>query len=254
MTKPTIVLVPGAWHTPEIYDSVVTHLDADDYPTISLPLPSVGASPAHTSFDADVKAIRDCLTQLVEVEEKEVVLVTHSYTGMPGAEAPVGLGKKEREAKGFKGGVIRLVFIMAFAMPEGFQPTAGGAQFPDWMKLNPEDMTVDVHPDDAKRIFYHDLSEEEGTKWASKLQHQSVGVYTSTTTYAAWKFIPSTYVIGKTDKTSFTPELVDYIINSARAQEPTAFDVVEECDGGHCLMISKPEWLATVLKRAAKQA
>lgn len=57
---------------------------------------------------------------------------------MPGAEAPKGLGKKERQELGLKGGVIRLVFIMAFAMPEGFQPTAGGAQMPEWMKVDLE--------------------------------------------------------------------------------------------------------------------
>jgi hypothetical protein len=138
MTKPTIVCVPGAWHTPEIYAKTMQILNQHGYPTVGLPLPSVGAVPAHTSFDEDVKGIRDCLTQLVEKEEKEVILVTHSYTGMPGAEAPVGLGKKEREEKGLKGGVIRLVFIMAFAMPEGFQPTAGGAEYPDWMKVDME--------------------------------------------------------------------------------------------------------------------
>ena len=138
MTKPSIVFVPGAWHTPEIYESTMKFLNESGYPTVGLPLPSVGAVPAHMSFDEDVRAIRDCLTQLVDNEEREVILVTHSYTGMPGAEAPVGLGKKERQEKGLKGGVIRLIFIMAFAMPEGFQPTAGGAQFPEWMKFNPE--------------------------------------------------------------------------------------------------------------------
>ncbi|KAF2649438.1 alpha/beta-hydrolase [Lophiostoma macrostomum CBS 122681] len=254
MAKPSIVFVPGAWHTPEVYASTMSFLEAASFPTVGLPLPSVGAVPAHMNFDADVKAIRDCLTQLVDVEEKEVILVTHSYTGMPGAEAPIRLGKEEREAKGLKGGVVRLIFIMAFAMPEGFQPTAGGAQFPDWMKLNPESMTVDVAPADAKRIFYNDLSDEEGNKWARKLKHQSIGVYSSTTTYAAWKYIPSTYVIGKADKTTFTLEAVDYIIKSAREQHPAAFDVVEECDGGHCLMISQPEWLAGVVKRAAGEA
>jgi hypothetical protein len=137
MSKPTIVCVPGAWHTPKIYEKVLEILNGYGYPTIGLPLASVGATPAHTNFDEDVKCIRDCLTKLVD-EEKEVVLVTHSYTGMPGAEAPVGLGKKERQAAGLRGGVIRLVFIMAFAMPEGFQPTAGGAQFPDWMKADME--------------------------------------------------------------------------------------------------------------------
>ncbi|KAF2655183.1 hypothetical protein K491DRAFT_704801 [Lophiostoma macrostomum CBS 122681] len=214
------------------------------YLTIGLPLLSVGAVPAYMNFDQDVKAIRDCLTQLVDNEEKEVILVTHSYTGMPGGEALIGLDKKERERKGLKGGVIRLIFIMAFATPEGFRPTAGGAQFPEWMKFNPDSLTVDVTLEDAKRIFYNDVSDEEGNERASKLAHQSVGVYDSTTTYAAWKVIPSTYVTGKADKTIFTPEL----------QLHTAFDVVEECDGGHCLMISHPEWLAGVVKRAAGEA
>lgn len=142
MPKATVVCVPGAWHTPEIYAKTLSILEEHGYPTIGLPLPSVGASPPHTSFDEDVKGIRDCLTNLVIEEEKDVILATHSYTGMPGAEAPVGLGKKEREAANKKGGVVRLVFIMAFAMPEGFQPTAGGAQFPDWMKV---DMEVSLH-------------------------------------------------------------------------------------------------------------
>lgn len=136
MEKPTIVCVPGAWHTPEIYSDVLDILKSHGYPGIGLPLPSVGASPPHENFDQDVKGIRECLEKLVVEEEKEVVLVVHSYTGMPGAEAPVGLGKKERESKGLKGGVARLVFIMAFAMPEGFTPTAGGAKFPDWMKVD----------------------------------------------------------------------------------------------------------------------
>ncbi|PVI02062.1 alpha/beta-hydrolase [Periconia macrospinosa] len=252
MSKPTIVCVPGAWHSPEIYAKTLSILrEQHGYPTIGLPLASAGAYPPHMSFDEDVKVIRDCLTKLVVEEEKEVILVTHSYTGMPGAEAPVGLGKKDREAVNKKGGVIRLVFIMAFAMPEGFTPTSGGAQFPDWMKVDMENGVATVAPEDAKSIFYHDISSEEGDLWASKLSHQSLGVYTSTTSYAAWRYIPSTYVIGTEDKSNFTPEVVSFIIETAKKIEPTAFDVVERCDGGHCLMISRPEWLADVLRRAA---
>ena len=138
MANPTIVLVPGAWHRPEIYSRVTKNLEEHGYPTVGLPLPSAGAMPPNMTFDEDVKVIRDCLTTLVETEEKEAILVVHSYTGMPGAEAPKGLGKKERQEKGLKGGVVRLVFIMAYAMPEGFQPTASGTQMPEWMKLDLE--------------------------------------------------------------------------------------------------------------------
>lgn len=112
-------------------------------------------------------------------------------------------------------------------------------------------MTVD--PEDAKDIFYSDLSVDEGDKWASQLQHQSLGVYSSTSTYASWRYIPSTFVIGSQDKTAFTMEVVDMMIRTAKEIQPSAFDVVERCDGGHCLMISRPVWLAGVLRRAARE-
>lgn len=68
-------------------------------------------------------------------------------------------------------------------------------------------------PENADRIFYSDLSSEEGDKWAAKLQHQSLGVYTSTTTYAARRHIPSTYVIGTDDRISFQSEFIDMILD-----------------------------------------
>lgn len=154
MATPTIVFVPGAWHTPEIFSSTVTNLSKHGYSTIGLDLPSVGAMPPHDSFNGDVRAVQDCLTQLVVTEEKDVVVVAHSYSGMPVVEAPVGLGKKDRQGRGLRGGVTRLVFIMAFAMPEGFQPTAGGAQYPYWMKVDKEVRYYnDVAPKQKEKIF-----------------------------------------------------------------------------------------------------
>lgn len=89
-----------------------------------------------------MKGVRNCLTKLVVEEEKEVVLVVHSISGLVAGEAPVGLGKKDREAANKQGGVIRLVFINAYVAPEAFLPTARGAQFPDWIKV---DMEVSLH-------------------------------------------------------------------------------------------------------------
>lgn len=58
-------------------------------------------------------------------------------------------------------------------------------------------------------------------------------------------------MIGEQDKTAFTPQVVDMIISGAKQLEPSAFDVIERVDGGHCLMISRPYWLAGVLRKAA---
>ena len=96
------------------------------------------------------------------------------------------------------------------------------------------------------------MSAEEADKWVAKIKHQSAGVFTSTTTYAAWGHIPSTYVFGPEDKTAFRPHIVNFMLDRARKYHPDTFDVVETCEGGaHSLMITHPVWLADVVRRAA---
>lgn len=137
MSKPTIAFVPGAFHSPDTYKSVIHILEAHSYECVGVHLPSVGPSTACEDFSEDVAAIRASVEKLVE-EEKEVVIVLHSYSGLPGSEALEGLGKKNRQADGKKGGVIRIVFIMAYLVPEGFQQVAKGdnTKFPEWVKVD----------------------------------------------------------------------------------------------------------------------
>lgn len=120
MSKPTFVFVPGAWHTPAVYGGVIASLKTYGYPSVKVDLPSVGGAPPTYDFTEDVAAIKDAVTKLVE-DGKHVVLVAHSYSGLPVGELPKELGSIERESKQLPGGVIRLVFIMAAIVPEGFQ-------------------------------------------------------------------------------------------------------------------------------------
>lgn len=77
-------------------------------------------------------------------------------------------------------------------------------------------------------------------------------MYSSTATYAAWKDIPSTFLAGELDQSSLGPAMVEMMITAAKQAVPTAFDMVEKCkDGGHCLMVSFPNWTAEALRRAA---
>lgn len=126
MKNPIIFLVPGAWRIPEIYHGVEEILRAHGYHTISIRLPSAGAMPPIGDFDDDVKRIRIALEERIEDQGRDVVLVSRSYSSMPATEAPKGMRKIERQGKGLKEGLVRLVFIMSFTMPEEFQPTAGG--------------------------------------------------------------------------------------------------------------------------------
>ena len=72
--------------------------------------------------------------------DKEVVLVVLSDTDLPGAEATKGFAKKDREANGLKGVVIRFVVINDYTRPPDSQPRPSGdySRMPEWMKLDPE--------------------------------------------------------------------------------------------------------------------
>ncbi|KAF2870149.1 Alpha/beta hydrolase fold-1 [Massariosphaeria phaeospora] len=251
MAKPTFVFVPGAWNSPDYYDGIISSLSQEGYPSEKISLPSVGCNPVTFDFKEDVNRIADVVKRLVD-EKKDVVLVMHSYGGQPGSEAVKGLVKKERRENGLQGGVIRLVFIMAFMVPEGFQATQRGSTegMRDFMKVDFENGIVNVEKEDIKPVWFHDLPDEEAEYWASKAVPQSVGVFWSTSTYAGWRHIPSTYVVCSDDK-SFGVPYAEYLINSAKESGPVEL-VVETIDAGHFPMLSQPSKVVDVLRRAAE--
>jgi hypothetical protein len=108
--KPIVVLVPGAWHTPEGFTPLILTLSQAGYPCIPLSVPSTSAHPGHADFSQDVALVRDTVTTLAEAG-KDVVLVMHSGGSIPGSEAVSKLSRSERQKEGKAGGVIRLVYI-----------------------------------------------------------------------------------------------------------------------------------------------
>jgi hypothetical protein len=63
----------------------------------------------------------------------DILLVLHSYGGLPGAAAAKGLSKVEREKEGKQGGVVGLAFITALVAREGdsLEQMVGG-KLHDW--------------------------------------------------------------------------------------------------------------------------
>jgi pimeloyl-ACP methyl ester carboxylesterase len=118
--KPTLVFVPGAWHPPSCYDIIIKILSSPpySYPCVAIKTPTVGAEPPILTLQHDVDAIRAVTTVLAD-DGKEILLVMHSYGGLPGSQSCEELAKNERERQGKKGGVIALVYIAAFVFPEG---------------------------------------------------------------------------------------------------------------------------------------
>ncbi|KAK4696742.1 hypothetical protein P7C71_g1226, partial [Lecanoromycetidae sp. Uapishka_2] len=119
-TKPIVLLIPGMWHTPEVFDALRTEIEKHSYKTTSRQLPSMGcADPSNHSAQSDADFIRSqLLLPLIDSGER-IFLVMHSYGGMPGSAAAYGLSEEERSKDGLKGGIVGLIYIAAFIVPAG---------------------------------------------------------------------------------------------------------------------------------------
>lgn len=116
--KPTILLIPGLWHTPECFDALRTELGEHDYETVSRQLPSIDcADPSNHSAQSDADFIRSQLLSPLLDSGKRVVVVMHSYGGIPGSAAAYGLSEEERKKEGLKGGVVGLIFVASYVIP-----------------------------------------------------------------------------------------------------------------------------------------
>jgi pimeloyl-ACP methyl ester carboxylesterase len=135
MSKPTIVFPPGAWHTPDCFDIVREQLHQRGWETEAVAYPSMGAEPPNKGLAEDAAAVRVVLDELIN-HGKDIVLVVHSYGGLVGQNAVDGLGVKQRQAAGKRGGIINFVYLAAFVAPKGLTiKEMLGSQFLPWMKF-----------------------------------------------------------------------------------------------------------------------
>lgn len=133
-TKPTIVLVPGAWQRTVAFLPFAESLKKAGYGAECVTLPSTGGTEQPLpGLPEDIKAIRTVLEPLVDAG-KEIVLLTHSAGGVSGSAAVQGLDVKTRKEAGLAGGVARVIYMAAFMIPKGssLMEMLGGQPLP-WM-------------------------------------------------------------------------------------------------------------------------
>ncbi|KAF2244960.1 alpha/beta-hydrolase [Trematosphaeria pertusa] len=244
--KPSFLLLHGAWHTPHVFSRLIPLLNAHGYKTLAPHLPSSGANPALRTWDPDIEVIRNSATELAK--QHDVIVVMHSNSGLTGTQALAGLDKKSCESRGWKGGVVRLVYICAFMFPEGWTqcPRGTGEGLDPDIVVDLESGTYTVLPEKVKGLMYQDVSEDEALEIAEGLLPQSLPPNWCTTTHAAWRWIPTTYVITLGDKAS-TVAAEEWLVKSAMENEPHAIEKVIRREVGHTTFWSQPGWTAEML-------
>jgi Alpha/beta hydrolase family len=119
MDKPTILIVPGGFTLPELYSDVITHVASEGYSVQALHLPSVGyKTNVPGTMQDDAAFIASEISKHAN-EGKDVVLIAHSYGGLPATESTKGLSKVDRQRQGNSGGLVRLAYISCIILPVG---------------------------------------------------------------------------------------------------------------------------------------
>lgn len=140
----------------EQFDSLRNLLAREGFESITVDHASVGNEPADQTLDTDVANLRNTLTQLIDQDGKDVVLLLHSYGtfkagldhllsctyslwvlgGLVGSCASKGFGTKQRADEGKRGGITAIIFVTAFLLQvgENLLDKLGG-NWPAWMEL-----------------------------------------------------------------------------------------------------------------------
>lgn len=221
---PTLLLVHGAWHGPWCWEKLTPELDRLGLSWATVALPSVGTDVARLGGVAeDAAAIEAAVAGIAG----EVVVVAHSYGGVPATEAR------------YPARVRHIVYLGAF-MPDAGQALVNllpPGPLPPFVQNNP-DGTTTIAKGHEVQTFYADVAPDVAAWAIPQLRPHNGVVNVTPVTRAAWREVPSTYIMLTEDFACPTP------IQPALAKQATQSRTIT---GSHSPFLAQPRLLAGML-------
>lgn len=225
--KPSIVLVHGAFADASGWDAVIRILQAKGYEVSAVQNPL-------SSYEADIETTR----RLIDAQPGPTIVVAHSYGGAVITAAAAGSPK-----------VKSLVYLAAFA-PDAEEPLG------PLLERYPTKVVQAFRPDAAgfltidraqfHEFFASDLPSVQTNVMAVTQKPLPSSVFTATTKIAAWKTIPSWFVVAQNDKV-INPDLERFFARRMGAR-------TTEISSSHAVFMSHPKEVAGVIEQATRAA
>lgn len=231
-TKPTVVLVHGAFADASSWNGVIARLEKDGYPVVAV------ANPLRS-----VKSDGDYVGRIVAGIKTPVVLVGHSYGGSVISEAATGA--KNVEA---------LVYVAAFAPEKGESAADLSGKFPgstlaptlaEPVALENGGKDLYIQQDKFHEQFAADVPANEAKLMAAGQRPITEAALTEGAPDAAWQNIPSWFIYGDADK-NIPAKALGWMAERAHSKETV---VVK--GASHVVMVSHPDKVAKIIEDAA---
>ncbi|KAJ2971031.1 hypothetical protein NUW58_g9530 [Xylaria curta] len=248
MSKPYILLVPGSFVPAGEYDNIVNPVKARGYDMKTLQLPTIGLAPKQgrdtpaTMYD-DAAFIAKEVEALAD-EGREVVIVAHSYGGMPATQSTKGLTVEDRKKEGKTGGVARLAYMTILLAGEG--RSASEVHDPPAPEDPPSTIKTDekgffhfTNPERTAARTFSDLPKEEGLRLQERFALHSAVSFTNPLTHAGYRDVPVSYLHCEEDVV-IPSKIQKREIELIEKESGRKVDVTN-VKAGHCPNASVPE-------------
>jgi pimeloyl-ACP methyl ester carboxylesterase len=234
-SKPTIVLVHGAFADSSSWDGVASKLIADGYPVIG------AANPLRS-----VKGDATYVSHIVKGVAGPVILVGHSYGGSVISVAANG----NTNVKG-------LVFVAAFAPDAGESAAALSSKFPGGtlgaslaQPVPLADGGKDLYIDQTKfpAQFAADVPIAKARLMGEAQRPVTEAAITEPAGEPAWKQLPSWFIYGTADR-NIPPAALAFMAERAHARKTVTIN-----GASHVVMVSHPAQVAKLIEDAARDS
>jgi pimeloyl-ACP methyl ester carboxylesterase len=224
-SKPSIVLVHGTNADATSWQHVILLLQQDGYTVTAVQNPL-------TALADDIAMTK----RAIDAQQRPVVVVGHSYGGNVITGAAAGNPR-----------VKALVYINAFAPEPGETANQLNSRYapPPIGKAFVADTAGFLYIDREKfhEVFAQDVSTAEAKVLAATQKPPSKTIFDQSVDRAAWKTIPSWYLVGREDR-AINPELERFMAKRIGAR-------TTELKASHVSYISHPKDVAKLIEAAA---
>ncbi|KAF2674580.1 alpha/beta-hydrolase [Microthyrium microscopicum] len=250
-TKPAIVIIAGSFTPASFYDPVVDKLKSAGYPIVDvIVFPSIGrrdSEPPATMYD-DANFIRARVEKLAD-EGHDMVLVPHSYGGIPASESMKGLAKSQRETQGKRGGVVKMLYVAAIVPAVGeLSSSIMGDKTADYMQVE-DDGYLSLKPEESAKACFSDMPFEEALKLAKQWPQHSAVSFGGALAYAGYKDVPVSWLYMEKDQV-VKPASQDLCIKNIEKASGKSVDV-HKLDGGHFPFQSRVDETTRIIRVVA---